>query len=433
MANRTSPDALDGALSREDAALRDARDPLAAYRARFYTRPDSIYLDGNSLGLASRDAEAAVLAALADWKAHGIDGWLAGNRPWFTFGEELGALQAGLVGARETEVVVTGSTTVNLHVLVSTFFHPSGSRTKILSDALDFPSDVYALRSQLALRGLDPSDDLVLVPSRDGRTIDEADVIEHMTEDVALVLLSTVLYRSGQLLDVERLTRAARERGIPIGWDGSHSVGVVPHRLHHWGADFAFWCGYKYLNGGPGAVGALFVHERHHGTLPGLAGWWGSDKARQFDMALEFTPASGASAWQIGTPPVLGAAALYGALAIAREAGIDAIRAKSLDQTAYLTAVVDGLAPLGFSVGTPREPARRGGHVAVEHAEAVRITKALKARGIVPDFRPPNVIRLAPIPLYTTFVELWETGRALREIIETGEYLHFAGDRDTVA
>ena len=273
----------------------------------------------------------------------------------------------------------------------------------------------------------------MLAPSRDGRTLDGEDVVERMTDEVALVLLPTVLYRSGQLLDVEGLTRAARERGIPIGWDGSHSVGVVPHQLHDWGADFAVWCSYKYLNGGPGAVGALFVHERHVGTAPGLVGWWGSEKARQFDMGLEFSPATGAGAWQIGTPPVLGAAALYGALAISREAGIEAIRAKSLDQTAYLMALVDGLEGLGYAVGTPREAERRGGHVAVEHAEAVRIARALKARGIVPDFRPPNVIRLAPIPLYTTYAELRETARALREIVETGAHLRFEATRETVA
>jgi len=257
-----------------------------------------------------------------------------------------------------------------------------------------------------------------------------------MTDRVALVVLPAVLYRSGQLLDLERLTRAARARGITIGFDCAHSVGAVPHRLHDWGVDFAFWCTYKYLNGGPGAVGSLFVHERHFGTRPGLAGWWGHHKARQFDMALRFEQAPGAGAWQIGTPPVLGAAALYGALRILQEAGIDAIRAKSLDQTGYLMFLVDELlsqAPYGFSIGTPREAARRGGHVAVEHPDAIRIAKALKARGVVPDFRPPNVIRLAPIALYTTYVELWQTVQTLREIVDSGEVERFSATRETVA
>ncbi len=375
------------ALGPDHAADRDRADPLARFRERFYTQPDRIYLDGNSLGLASRDAEAAVLAALDDWKRFGIDGWLGGERPWFYLAEELGALEAELVGASPDELVVTGSTTVNLHSLVSTFYRPSGARTRILADELTFPSDVYALASQVRLRGYHPDEHLVLVRSRDGRTLDESDVVEAMTDEIALVVLPTVLYRSGQLLDVERVTRAARERGIPIGWDCAHSVGAVPHRLHEWGVDFAFWCTYKYLNGGPGAVGSLFVHERHFGTMPALAGWWGHHKDRQFDMTLDFEPAPGAGAWQIGTPPVLGAAALYGSLAMFREAGLERVRAKSLDQTGYLMYLIDELlSPLGFAVGTPREAWRRGGHVALEHPDAVRIARALKQRGAIPDF-----------------------------------------------
>ena len=417
------------------AAARDEQDPLRAFRERFYIRPDRIYLDGNSLGLASRDAEAAVLAALEDWKSHAIDGWTEGPRPWFYLAEELGALQAEIVGADPAELVVTGTTTTNLHSLVSTFYRPSGRRTRILADELNFPSDVYALRSQVRLRGYDPTEHLVLARSRDGRTLDEADIVAAMTDEVALVVLPSVLYRSGQLLDLEGLTRAAHERGIPIGFDCSHSAGSVPHRLHDWDVDFAFWCSYKYLNGGPGAVGSLFVHRRHFGTLPGLAGWWGYDKQRQFNMALDFAPAAGAGAWQISTPPVVGAAALSGALRMFREAGIREIREKSLEQTGYLMFLIDELltSPYGFSVGNPRQDARRGGHVALEHPDAVRIAKALKGRGVVPDFRYPNVIRLAPIALYTTYVELWRTVQILREIVDAGEHRQFSAERGTVA
>ncbi|MBA2448973.1 MAG: aminotransferase class V-fold PLP-dependent enzyme, partial [Chloroflexi bacterium] len=214
----------------EHATARDAEDRLRGFLDRFYVRADRIYLDGNSLGLASRDAEAAVLAALEDWKTFGIDGWLSGERPWFSLAEELGALESELVGAGPDEVVVTGSTTVNLHSLVSTFYRPSGTRTRILADELNFPSDLYALESQVRLRGRDPAEHLVLARSRDGRTLDESDLIEQMTDRVALVVLPAVLYRSGQLLDLERLTRAARDRGITIGFDCAHSVGAVPHR-----------------------------------------------------------------------------------------------------------------------------------------------------------------------------------------------------------
>jgi kynureninase len=417
------------------AVARDEQDPLRAFRERFYIRPERIYLDGNSLGLASRDAEAAVLAALEDWKGQAIDGWTEGPRPWFYLAEELGALQAEIVGADPAELVVTGTTTTNLHSLVSTFYRPSGHRTRILADELNFPSDLYALGSQIRLRGYDPTEHLILSRSRDGRTLDEADIVAAMTDEVALVVLPSVLYRSGQLLDLEGLTGAAHERGIPIGFDCSHSAGSVPHRLHDWDVDFAFWCSYKYLNGGPGAVGSLFVHRRHFGTLPGLAGWWGYDKQRQFDMALDFVQAAGAGAWQISTPPVLGAAALSGALRMFREAGIREIREKSLEQTGYLMFLIDELltSPYGFSVGNPRQDARRGGHVALEHPDAVRIAKALKGRGVVPDFRYPNVIRLAPIALYTTYVELWRTVQILREIVDSGEQRQFSAKRGTVA
>jgi kynureninase len=416
-------------------AALDAHDPLAGFRERFYVPKGTLYFDGNSLGLLSRDAETAVHEALQDWRDLGIDGWTGAQRPWFYVGEELGAAQADLVGARPHELAVTGGITINLHALLATFFQPGGGRTKIVADALNFPSDLYALQSHLRLRGLDPLENLVLVASRDGRTIAEEDVLATLQRpDVALVWLPSVLYRSGQLLDMPRLTAAAHARDVPIGFDLAHSAGSVPHHLHDWDVDFAVWCTYKYLNAGPGAVGSLYVHERHHALGPGLAGWWGSDKGRQFDMATEFTPAETAGAWQIGTPAVLGAAALYGSLALIREAGIDRLRQKSLALTSLLMDLSDRhLAPLGFEVGTPREAHRRGGHVALEHPHAVRITRALKARGIVPDFRPPNVIRLAPVPLYTRYRDVGEVVAALESIVTSGEHLQFAAERAAVA
>ena len=417
----------------------DAADPLASFRARFYPPepPGTLYLDGNSLGLLSTDAEAAVLAALAEWKRRAIGGWLAAEPDWFTLGEELGARLAGLVGAEADEVVVTGTTTVNLHALVATFYRPAGKRRRIVATALDVPSDVYALQGQVRLRGGDPARDLVLVPSRDGRTLAEDDLIAAMTDEVALVLLPSVLYRSGQLLDMERLTAAARERGIPIGFDCAHSVGAVPHRLSEWGVDFGFWCTYKYLNAGPGAVGALYVNRRNHGTLPGLPGWWGYVKERQFDMTHHWEGAVGAGAWQISTNPLLSTAPLLGSLKLFEEAGIERLREKSLALTGYLIDLLDegGLTapPYGYRIGTPRETARRGGHVAVEHDEGARIAKALRARGVVPDFRPPDVVRLAPIPFSTSFHDVWRVVQDLREIVEREEYRAFTAGRDLVA
>ncbi|HEX5504340.1 MAG TPA: kynureninase [Thermomicrobiales bacterium] len=419
------------------AAELDRADALAPFRARFYLRPDTLYFDGNSLGLLSRDAEAAVLRVLGEWKGLGIDGWLGAPTPWYYLGEELGKLTAPLIGAAPEEVVVTGTTTVNLHNLVATFYRPAGTRRKIVATALDFPSDLYALRSQLALRGADPERDLVLVGSRDGRTIAEEDIVAALTDEVALLLLPSVLYRSGQLFDIAGLSAAARARGISAGYDCCHSVGAVPHRFDEWDVDFACWCNYKYLNNGPGGTAGLYVNRRHFGAAPGLAGWWGSDKARQFDMTAGFLPAPDAGAWQISTVQVLSSAPLHGSLAMFEEAGIARVRAKSLTLTRYLMDLLDatGLtaAPYGYAIGTPREDDRRGGHVAVEHADGARIAKALKARGVVPDFRPPNVVRLAPIALYTSFADVWQVVRHLREIIDNGEHERFAAGRELVA
>ncbi len=405
----------------------DARDPLATFRERFFIPPGTIYLDGNSLGLLSRDAETSVLAALESWKEHGVEGWLAADPPWFTLGEELGRRMAPMMGSTPESVVVTGTTTVNLHQLVGTFYRPEGERRKIVATSLDFPSDVYALQSQIRLQGGDPDRDLVLVPSRDGRTIAEDDLIAAMTDEVALVLLPSVLYRSGQLLDMARLTRAAHDAGAVIGFDCAHSAGAIPHELDAWEVDFALWCSYKYLNAGPGAVGALYVNRRHFGTAPALAGWWGYRKARQFEMAHHWEGAEHAGAWQISTIPLLSAAALLGSLAIFEEAGIEAVREKSLAQTDELIALIEahGLLdePYGYRIGTPGEHQRRGGHVAVEHEHGAQIAQALRARGIVVDFRPPDVVRLAPVALYTSYHDLWRTVQALKEIIETREYL----------
>jgi len=420
----------------EDYALRlDAEDPLATYRDRFYRLPGVTYMDGNSLGLMSRDAEETLLRVLEEWKTLGIRGWGEAEVPWIEYSERLGALQAPLVGAEPDEVVVTGGTTVNLHALVATFYRPEGRRKKILADELNFPSDLYALAAQIRLRGGDPDDDLILVRSRDGNIIEEDDVVEAMTGEVALVLLPSVYYRSGQLLDMERLTWEARHRGIPIGWDCSHSVGVVPHRFDEWGVDFAFWCNYKYLNGGPGSTASLYVNRKHFGETPGLAGWFGNDRRTMFEMRTDFDPAGTASAWQIGTTTILSTAPIEGSLRTIGEAGIGRIREKSEKITSYLMFLVEETLsgpPYDFGIATPRDPKRRGGHVGVTHEDAWRINQALIARGVVPDFRPPNIIRLAPIPLYVSYHDVWTVARHLREVVEKGEHEGFSRERGTV-
>jgi kynureninase len=414
----------------------DLEDPLAKFRERFYLPKGTIYMDGNSLGLLSKESESSVLRVLDEWRDLGIRGWLEARRPWFYFAEELGALCARLVGAEPLEVVATGTTTVNIHSLVHTFYQPRGKRRKILADELDFPSDIYALKSVVKLRELEEQKDLVLAPSRDGRFLDEDKIVELMNEEVALVFLPSVLYRSGQLLDIPYLTREAHDRGILIGFDCCHSVGVVPHHFDEWNVDFALWCSYKYLNGGPGSSAFLYVNKKHFDCDPALAGWFGYVKEKQFDMTLRFEHAKNAGGWQISSPAILSSAPLEGSLGVVLEAGIQAIREKSLKMTSYVMYWVDEVLSgehYNFSIGTPREAERRGGHVAIEHEEAMRLSEALKARGVVVDFRRPNVIRVAPIPLYSTYCEIWKAIQHLKEIVDEKEFKRFSKKRKAIS
>lgn len=414
----------------------DSENPLARFRRRFYNPRGTIYMDGNSLGLLSRDSESSVFRVLKEWKTLGIRGWLEAKRPWFHFAEELGAMCAKLVCAEPEEVVATGTTTVNIHSLVNTFYQPNGKRKKILADELDFPSDIYALRSVIELKGLDPMENLILVPSEDGRFLDEKKIVELMDEEVALVFLPSVLYRSGQLLNMKYLTEEAHKRGISIGFDCCHSVGVVQHYFDKWNVDFALWCSYKYLNGGPGGTAFLYINKKHFGRQPALAGWFGYVKDKQFDMSLSFEHSESAGGWQISSPAILSSAPIEGSLKIILEAGIEAIRRNSLKMTSYLMYLVDETLsehPYNFAIGTPKEARRRGGHVAIEHEEAMKISEALRARGVIPDYRPPNVIRIAPIPLYNTYHEVWRVVQHLREIIDKKEHEKFPKERKMIS
>ena len=406
----------------------------ASRRDEFYIQEGVIYFDGNSLGLLCKRAESAVQTIMDSWKMHGIDGWMQGERPWFHLSEELGASVAPLIGAQAEEVIVTGSTTSNLHQLLATFFKPTEGKNKILADELNFPTDIYAIKSQLSLHGLDPAEHLVQVKSDDGQTLKTQDIIESMTEDVAVVILSGVLYRSGQVLDMQRITEAAHERNCLVGFDLCHSIGAIPHALDDWNVDFAFWCNYKHLNGGPGSTGGIYVNRKHFGIAPGLAGWFGSAKDRQFDMEHTFTPADGAGALQMGTPHLLSSAPLIGSLEVMNEVGMDAIRDRSLALTGYLQELIEiELGEFEFTITSPQENAERGGHVFVVHKEAARICKALKANGVIPDFRAPNGIRLAPVALYNTFEEVRQTVQILKRIMDEEQYKQFENKREVVA
>jgi kynureninase len=412
----------------------DAADALAPLRREFHHPPGVIYLDGNSLGLASHRAEEAIHRVLGEWRTLGIAGWLSASPPWFALTETISGLMAPLVGAAPDEIGIGDSTTINLHKFLAAFYDPSPARPRILIDALAFPTDRYAVQSQLRLHGRDPAHDLVQVASRDGYTLEETDIIAAMTPDVQIAVLPAVLYQSGQLLDIARLARAARARDILLAVDCSHSAGVIPHRLDEWGVDFGFWCTYKYLHGGPGAAAAWYLNRRHFGRHPGLAGWFGNRKERQFDMAAELAPAPDARCLHVGTPHVLSMAALTGTLPLITTAGIDRLRETSLRQTAYLIRVLeDRLGQFGFTLVTPREDERRGGHVALAHPEALRICKALAAAGVVVDHRPPNLVRLGPSPLATSFADCYEAALRLERIMEERAYEAYSTQRDLVS
>lgn len=427
-------------VSREAAAARDEDDPLAGFRERFDVS-DELYMDGNSLGPVSEDAERTLDRVVDEWRERGIEGWTEGEQPWWGYAEYLGDRLAPYVGADPEEVVIANSTTVNIHTLIGTFLDHvaetpgavddspiEASGNVVLANELDFPTDHYAIRAQFEQRGLDPDDHLRLVESRDGRTIAAEDIEAVMDEDVGILFMPTALYRSGQLFDVERLTELAHDHGALAGFDAAHSVGAVPHEFSAAGVDFAVWCSYKYLNAGPGAIAGLYVNERHHGLRPALAGWWGNEKESQFDLELTYTPEPSAGAWQVGTVPMLSAAPLEGSLDILDEAGIDRIRQKSLGLTELLCTLVGDLQEAGYdyAVGTPQASDHRGGHVAVEHPDADRVSQALRERGVVVDYRPPNVVRVCPAPLYTGYEDVYEVATVLKQVIDEGAHENFA-------
>lgn len=411
---------------------KDQMDLFALYKEEFYQSKNQIYMDGNSLGLMSNRAERKLIELADSWKVYAIEGWTEGNHPWFTLAENLSERIAPFVGAKPQEVIVTGSITANIHQMLSTVFQPTETRSAIVVDELNFPSDIYAVESHLRLRGLDPEIAMRKVKSQDGYTLQLADIEEQLTEDVAILFLPSVLYRSGQLLPMREITKAAHEKGILVGFDLAHSIGALPHELHDIGADFAVWCHYKYMNAGPGGTGGLYIHERHHQLLPGSAGWFGSDKTKQFDMDHQFSKAEGAGAYQIGTPNIFSMAPLIGSVEIFEEVGLDKIRERSLQLTKHLRELIAEKLP-EFRDVTPLADRDRGGHIALAHEEAARICKALKEAGVVPDFRAPDIIRLAPVALYNSFGDVEEMVARLERIMKAELYKNYSNERNVVA
>jgi kynureninase len=423
------PDAAP-ALDEESALRMDVEDPLSAFRARFHVPdgPDgraAVYFCGNSLGLMPKAARALVDEEMDDWAALAVDGHLGGRRPWLSYHERLRDGGARLVGARPGEVVMMNTLTVNLHLMMATFYRPTAERHAILIEEGAFPSDTYAVGSQVRHHGLRPETSLILARPRDGeatlRTEDLERLIEERGRSIALVLLPGVQYFTGQAFDPARITAAAHRQGCRVGFDLAHAAGNLPTRLHDDEVDFAVWCSYKYLNAGPGAVAGCFVHERHGGdaTLPRLAGWWGNDPATRFRMKPDFIPRPGADGWQVSNPPILSMAPLVASLAIFDEAGLAALRARSIRMTSYLQAHLDRIsadpsAAGGIETITPRRPEERGCQLSLRvRGGAGDLNARLHAAGFVCDVREPDILRVAPVPLYNTFHEIWRFARFL--------------------
>jgi len=397
----------------------DAEDPLASFRTRFHlpAGPDgtpAVYFCGNSLGLMPKEVSPLVQQELADWAQLAVDAHFRGATPWYGYHESVREPLSRLVGAHPHEVVAMNSLTVNLHLMMASFFRPLGARRKILIESAAFPSDGYAVRSQLQLHGLDPELDLLQVgtPRQEIGEAEILEVLERRGSEIALVLLSAVHYFTGQLFDLAAITRAAHAQGCLVGFDLAHAAGNVPLQLHASGADFACWCSYKYLNSGPGAVAGCFVHERHgmNTEIPRMAGWWGNDPRTRFQMHREerFVPQPGADGWQLSNPPILALAPLRASLALFDEAGMDRLRAKS----EKLTGLLERLLRPHATILTPAEAARRGCQLSLR-VGGKDLFRALEAGGFVVDFREPDVIRVAPVPLYNTFGEVVRFARAL--------------------
>jgi kynureninase len=405
----------------------DAADGLATFRDSFLLprRPDGtpqVYLCGHSLGLQPVAARALVEQELDDWAHLGVEGHFRGTTPWYTYHETLRDAGARLVGALPREVVFMNSLTVNLHLMMATFYRPRAERRCLFIDEPAFPSDLYAMQSQVRHHGLDPSACLLTARPRAGEDVlrlqDIEEILERQGREIAVVWWSGVNFFTGQFFDLSRLTAAAHAQGCLVGLDLAHAAGNVPLRLHDWNVDFAVWCSYKYLNGGPGAVGGCFVHERHgdNPSLARLAGWWGNDPATRFRMQLEpeFIPQPGADGWQVSNPPILAMAPLRASLALFDAADLPALRVKSERMTAYLLYLLERLPAGRFEIITPRDPAQRGCQVSLRVRQRPRETvAALEAAGIVCDFREPDVIRAAPVPLYNTFADVWTFARVL--------------------
>ena len=411
------------------ALQQDAADPLRKFRSQFLIPERNgaplTYFCGNSLGLQPKAARTAVEQELTTWQQHGVEGWFEGEKPWLGYHRYCQQALGQVVGALTEEVCPMNHLTVNLHLMLVSFYQPTPQRYKILTIAGDFPSDQYALETHLKFRGYDPADALIEVAPRSGeytiRLEDLLEAIETHANELALVCMSGLNYYTGQVFDMKTITDKAHSFGINVGFDLAHATGNIPMQLHDWGVDFAVWCSYKYLNSGPGGVSGVFVHQKHHSSnLVRLAGWWGYEENRRFEMTKGFVPMEGAAGWQLSTPNIMALAVHRASLAIFEEATMSLIRQKSEALTGLLAEIIRRLkeSRAKIEVMTPTEPSQRGSQISllVEGKGKVAFDYLVE-NGVIGDWREPNCIRLTPAPLYNTFEEVWRTGEILRAVI----------------
>lgn len=403
----------------------DAEDPLRQYRNQFLIpaagdRKECIYLAGNSLGLQPRQARSYIEQELDDWARLGVEGHFEAKYPWLPYHENLTDMSARLVGAKPSEVVVMNTLTVNLHLMMVSFYRPTKERFKIVTESGAFPSDQYAVASQAKFHGYNPEEAIIELTPRDGesilRTDDIIGLIEREGDKVALIMLGDVNYLTGQAFEVEKIVKAARAKGCNIGLNLAHGAGNLLLKLHDWDVDFAVWCSYKYLNAGPGGLSGCFVHEKHatNFDLPRFAGWWGHNKKERFKMGPEFDPIPGAEGWQLSNPPIFQLAALRASLEIFDAATMAAIREKSIRITGYLEYLLNQL-PEGFcSIITPKNPEERGSQLSIRLGKDPKdMLEALKREGAICDFRNPDIIRATPIPLYVRYQDVFDFAKIL--------------------
>ncbi|HEY2846491.1 MAG TPA: kynureninase [Pyrinomonadaceae bacterium] len=407
----------------------DAKDSLRTFRDRFHFPQakdgvEPIYFTGNSLGLMPTKAREYVDEELEDWSRLAVEAHMNARHAWLPYHEFLADSMARVVGAQPIETVVMNSLTVNLHLLLVSFYKPDGERRCVVIEKRAFPSDQYAIESQIRCHGLDPRESLIELAPREGeftlRTADIIETIERRGDEIALVLLGGVNYYTGQAFQMKDITDAGHKAGAIVGFDLAHAAGNLKLEMHEWGVDFAVWCCYKYLNGGPGAVGGAFVHERHAHSfdLCRLAGWWGHDKETRFLMGPEFKPLAGAEGWQISNPPILQMAALRASLEIFDEAGIDPLREKSLRLTGYLESQITAIGSDRISIITPSDPDERGCQLSISVQKGGNeLHQKLVERGVCCDWREPSVIRVAPTPLYNSFGDVDRFAEILKECL----------------